>query len=635
MVASKKVENAQDLRARCRLNDLQPSWYVHSEDGLSKKCWLSVDEMRLVLSRFDAIESGRQQWSGSRLAPPKVLHMFWAPPSGKLSAKCEIPSYGKLGMSSALKCGYDVHLWTFSNLVGVPSGVLLRKASDLVPLEDASKWVQKGGLRVQHLSDIVRLRAVRQHALEANAGSWMADMDVIWLRPLEITPSASGHVFASMHARVDKMAWKTDEEASRYWKLHWLRKYDEKIWLGCPWAFPVGSPVLEGALAKLDEVIESGNFNLSYRFLIALVQDLIHAFGLGVDVVDPDIFHAIPAFSGGWIFRGGELGEVRGVLVTQLPEVMIQSVAIAQSWMSTETVGARGQLMCASAESTVISRDSLYWWVARHLEIMPPGNGETLDLWLASGVTDLPKASAPSPRSPVRASAPSPRNPVRASAPPPRRPPRASVSSSSNAIVVPDSAERPTKRLRSKSRTRSSGRVLAVYRPPCLPCRILAVDTGRAALALVEMLEWDDVLALASVHRGATPPRVHAWIAHGFATEVSIRGRLPMVRQLSNLQTALGIASSAVHLWRGIIAWCVWRAFGRVANDLDALALSAEPALCADVVLYQGTFLTPFSVGKVGHALVAHALARSPLAPPHEFHVLACAMASLGGVRQY
>jgi hypothetical protein len=148
------------------------------------------------------------------------------------------------------------------------------------------------------------------------------------------------------------------------------------------------------------------------------------------------------------------------------------------------------------------------------------------------------------------------------------------------------------------------------------------------------MLEWDDVLALASVHRGATPPRVHVWIVHGFATEVSIRGRLPMVRQLSNLQTALGIASSAVHLWRNIIAWCVWRAFGRVANDLDAIALNAEPALCADVVLYQGTFLTPFSVGKVGHALVAHALARSH-APPHEFHVLACAIASLGGVHQY
>ena len=56
--------------------------------------------------------------------------------------------------------------------------------------------------------------------------------------------------------------------------------------------------MLEEALASLDRMTDAAMINVPYRFIISVVHELIHAFGLFVDVVDPDLFHAIPKFRG-------------------------------------------------------------------------------------------------------------------------------------------------------------------------------------------------------------------------------------------------------------------------------------------------------------------------------------------------
>ena len=107
------------------------------------------------------------------LPAPDVLHMFWAPPSGPLTAKCNLPSYAVLGVTSAVKVGYKVRMWSYSSEIGgLPLGVSVQSAAELVPRADAERLREKG-LRIQHLSDLVRLHAVHHHAETSSEGSWL------------------------------------------------------------------------------------------------------------------------------------------------------------------------------------------------------------------------------------------------------------------------------------------------------------------------------------------------------------------------------------------------------------------------------------------------------------------------------
>ena len=85
-----------------------------------------------------------------------------------------LPGFGQLGVASALKCGYIVHLWTYGTLLGVPwdfGSVQVRDASLLVPLEKAKDLLARG-LRIQHLSDWVRLRAIQDHHISFGCAAY-------------------------------------------------------------------------------------------------------------------------------------------------------------------------------------------------------------------------------------------------------------------------------------------------------------------------------------------------------------------------------------------------------------------------------------------------------------------------------
>ena len=219
MVRGNTDHNYATLRGRCRDLGFDASDRFRDATGKLKRHRLSGDEMKDAIKRLELAVAVKSKYGSGHAVAPVVLHMFWAPSSGKLTDTCAIPSYAKLGMHSAVACGYDVRLWAYSStLNGVPSGVSVCMASDLVPLGDAQHWLTNG-LRIQHLADIVRLYAVRKHGESTLAGPWFADVDVIWLRRVERTPSLSGHMFASMHARHDSIAWtNTQEEKMRQLK---------------------------------------------------------------------------------------------------------------------------------------------------------------------------------------------------------------------------------------------------------------------------------------------------------------------------------------------------------------------------------------------------------------------------------
>ena len=76
-----------------------------------------------------------------------------------------LPGFGQVGVASALQCGYHVTIWTYGRLKGVPFGhgpVDVRDAACLIPLKQARALLSRN-LRLQHLADVVRLLAIKEH----------------------------------------------------------------------------------------------------------------------------------------------------------------------------------------------------------------------------------------------------------------------------------------------------------------------------------------------------------------------------------------------------------------------------------------------------------------------------------------
>ena len=117
--------------------------------------------------------------------------------------------------------GFVVVLWTYSSVGNVfrHSNLEVRRADELVHLSLALEWLNRG-LRIQHLADYVRYRAVQEHGRQADAGSWVGDLDQLWLRLDAVTPSSSGHVFATMHAKEHTL--RGSQGDTLYWKMEWI-----------------------------------------------------------------------------------------------------------------------------------------------------------------------------------------------------------------------------------------------------------------------------------------------------------------------------------------------------------------------------------------------------------------------------
>ena len=338
MVNRPKTRNAGALREACRAVGLEPSW----RDREGKRQWLSSGVMEELEARLLTFEEAKRQHScelQERPRAPDAMHMFWEDPDALLAddqRSRDLQPQDMLGLWSCLAVGMTVHLWSYS-VVSVfrHSRLYLRDASELCARREAVAWLRRG-LRVQHLADYIRCLAVQQHGIRLGVGSWVGDLDGIWIRPCQVCPSKSGHIFASMCSR-----WSTIRGIAgdtRYWKAHFVRMPDERVHLcNSPAAFPAGSPVLTESLLEMRALLarSSDLSKLNYSANVMILLERIRASGLALDVVDPAVFHPIPHFARAiHVFGVDGATHVHGTPVPEPGVVLQHSCVVSQTWFS-------------------------------------------------------------------------------------------------------------------------------------------------------------------------------------------------------------------------------------------------------------------------------------------------------------
>ena len=354
MVNRPKRRNAYALRETCRAAGLEPSWYAEG-----KRHWLSSDVMEELVTRLLSFQEAKRQHScelQERPRAPDAIHMFWEDRDALVAddqrTRHLLPQ-DMLGLWSCLAIGMTVHLWTFSDVeVFRHSQLHLRDASELCARMEAVAWLRRG-LRIQHLADYIRCLAVQQHGIRLGVGSWVGDLDGIWIRPCQVCPSKSGHIFATMHSKWDTMRGVAAD--TRYWKEHFVRIPDERVHLcNSPAAFPADSLVLTESLLEMRALFAKSSdlSRLNYSALVKILLERIRASGLALDVVDPDVFHPIPHFARGIHVFGVEgASHVHGTPVPEPDFVLQHSCVLSQTWFSWGG---------ASFDNHLVQRDSLY-----------------------------------------------------------------------------------------------------------------------------------------------------------------------------------------------------------------------------------------------------------------------------------
>ena len=338
-----KSSNAFELRQQCRDHGLEPSWYL---DG--HRCWMTVGDMQLKLKLFAAFKQAVQQHScdlDQRPAAPTVVHMFWDNIKAVLSKRVstlQLQAPDLLGLWSCLRVGMTVHLWTYSALeLFTHPNLHIKDSSVLLSKQDAKALLGRG-LRIQHLADLVRLLAAQSHGQEVSTGSWIGDLDQLWLRPFGPCPSGSGHVFATMHAKGD--IDRGSHGVSRYWKYHFVRTPDEQVhFSNSPMAFPAQSGVLDSSLISIRSLFSRQRdlSKLDYTAVIKVILQQLHSHGLALDVVDPIIFHPLPHFVGKQrVFTSAAVStdenaaQLHGVTLPSCGSILQQAFVLSQTWFS-------------------------------------------------------------------------------------------------------------------------------------------------------------------------------------------------------------------------------------------------------------------------------------------------------------
>ena len=166
MVRARFAMNCVTLRDICRQHGLEPTFYPEGAGGSRK--YLSSEQMQGLAKRWEAAELASAKFSGGDPQPtPKTIHMFWEDSSKLLTgdrSPRQLSSPDLLGLWSALRVGFVVVLWTYSSISHGfrASNLEVRQADELVSLALALEWLNRG-LRIQHLADYVRYRAVQEH----------------------------------------------------------------------------------------------------------------------------------------------------------------------------------------------------------------------------------------------------------------------------------------------------------------------------------------------------------------------------------------------------------------------------------------------------------------------------------------
>ena len=102
----------------------------------------------------------------SKKSPSNVVHVFWDQVEvfkkhAPAEAEVHLTSIEQVGLTSGVQAGMEMHLWSYHQVVNAPSGVVLRRAADVLPLEVAQKCVERDKYDLRNVADLVRLLAVQ------------------------------------------------------------------------------------------------------------------------------------------------------------------------------------------------------------------------------------------------------------------------------------------------------------------------------------------------------------------------------------------------------------------------------------------------------------------------------------------
>jgi hypothetical protein len=121
----------------------------------------------------------------------KLTSLVWRPaPAGTaiqmLWVGAGLSTLERLSISSFLHHGHDVHLYAYDDLEGVPHGVLVRDAAEILPRSRIFRYTETGSYA--GFANFFRYK------LLLTRGGWYVDADTVCLRPFDFT---TPYVFSS------------------------------------------------------------------------------------------------------------------------------------------------------------------------------------------------------------------------------------------------------------------------------------------------------------------------------------------------------------------------------------------------------------------------------------------------------
>lgn len=141
----------------------------------------------------------------------------------------DLPPYARLAMNSYVKQGHKFLLWTYESLDGVPEGVIVKDANEIIPQEAV---YNHGGWR-QNLSFSDWFR----YKLLYNRGGWWVDTDAV-LMPNATVPQGDYLFWAGSSPAVNNGIMKVPAGSRFLWELcqfyenpteanfHWVKWLD-------------------------------------------------------------------------------------------------------------------------------------------------------------------------------------------------------------------------------------------------------------------------------------------------------------------------------------------------------------------------------------------------------------------------
>jgi glycosyl transferase-like sugar-binding protein len=185
----------------------------------------------------------------------------------------------RLCMKSFMANGHKFHLYAYDELQGIPEGVVVLDANEIVPHERMKEFRWFAGF-----SDFFRYTLLLK-------GGWYVDMDVVCFRPLDFT---SEYVFAASSCMDHEHDYRLLPHSSRF-------AYQDSTFVGDAFLkAPANSTLMNYCRDLVDETIRKGASDVPYDgFGPRLFKKAIIKFGLEQYVLAPIVFDPITLIPGG------------------------------------------------------------------------------------------------------------------------------------------------------------------------------------------------------------------------------------------------------------------------------------------------------------------------------------------------